>query len=207
MRIRIRIQTHVRMHIEMQEGCAWTHDYVPHCYDASQELYFDHLGSHLRCDVQVRPKYGVLLPGESAELRITIMVNDNAARALARGERELEDVLILHVEGGNDTFISVTGSYLASCYGASLQSLLALTTPARYSEKLTSEVLNLHLPPIPREVWRLCGAILDKGMDEEKIFFICGDEAEVCRPCSPPLLVNLLSEQLRRISRCALFSL
>lgn len=135
--------------------------------------------------MQVRPKYGVLLPGESAELRITIYVGDEAARALARGERELEDVLILHVEGGNDTFISVMGSYLTSCYGASIRSLLALSTPARYSENLSPQVLSLQLPPIPREVWRLCGAILDKGMGEEKIFFICGDEAEVFRPCSP----------------------
>jgi phosphatidylinositol-bisphosphatase len=148
--------------------------------------------------VQVRPKYGVLLPGESAELRITVIVDDKAARALARGERELEDVLILHVEGGNDTFISVTGSYLTSCYGSSIQSLLALTTPARYSENLASEVHNPHLPPIPKEVWRLCGAILDRGMDEEKIFFICGDEAEVFRPCSISSLENFLSQKLRR---------
>lgn len=128
------------------------------------------------------------MPGESAELRLTILVKDDAARALARGDREeLEDVLILHVEGGNDTFVSVTGEFLASCFGSSIQSLLELKTPARFAQDCTSRLPTLHLPPIPREVWRLCGAILEKGMDEDKIFFLCGDETEVCMMKPKPL--------------------
>ena len=56
------------------------------------------------------------MPGERAELRLKICVDDVTARALARGEKELEDMLVLHVEGGNDTFITVTGEVCVVIY-------------------------------------------------------------------------------------------
>lgn len=80
----------------------------------------------------MQPQYGLLMPGESIELRLWVEVEDKTARMLAQGERELEDMLVVHVEGGNDIFISVTGEYLTSAFGASLLQLLKLQGPARF---------------------------------------------------------------------------
>ena len=43
----------------------------------------------------------------------------------------LEDVLVLRVENDNDYFVRVSGSYVMSCFGQSLESLIRMTRCGR----------------------------------------------------------------------------
>ena len=43
----------------------------------------------------------------------------------------LEDILVLHLEGGKDFFISVSGNYIQSSFGQSLEKLVQLHVPIR----------------------------------------------------------------------------
>ncbi|RPB27755.1 hypothetical protein L211DRAFT_890837 [Terfezia boudieri ATCC MYA-4762] len=45
---------------------------------------------------------------------------------LNKGDEELEDILVLHVENGKDTFIPVSGQLMQSCFGRSLQELVSI---------------------------------------------------------------------------------
>ena len=53
------------------------------------------------------------------------------AHRLNAGRESLEDVIIVRVEGGVDSYIAVSGNYLRSSYGMSLQELVLTQVPAR----------------------------------------------------------------------------
>eukprot|EP00903_Cladosiphon_okamuranus_P016392 g15117.t1 len=78
----------------------------------------------------VSPKRGIILPGEKLELQITALVEGSACRAVVNGPtpNELEDILVLRVEGGSDRYISVGGKFAPSVYGRTLQDMTESTS-------------------------------------------------------------------------------
>ena len=48
-----------------------------------------------------------------------------------KDQNKLEDILVLHLEGGKDFFISVSGNYIVSSFGQSLDRLVQLHVPIR----------------------------------------------------------------------------
>lgn len=65
-----------------------------------------------------------LLPGEVANIDITAHVRSiEHVRLLNIGKVKLEDILVLHVDGGRDHFISVHGRWLPTCFGCSVDEL------------------------------------------------------------------------------------
>ncbi|KAG0244691.1 Endonuclease/exonuclease/phosphatase [Mortierella sp. GBAus27b] len=79
----------------------------------------------------VNPPVAMVMPGESAKIHLTVMVNNESAPLLNTGKETLEDILILHLEHGKDYFISVAGSYIRTCFGNSLEWLSRLDRPIR----------------------------------------------------------------------------
>ncbi|KAI7828526.1 Endonuclease/exonuclease/phosphatase [Gamsiella multidivaricata] len=77
------------------------------------------------------PPVGMIMPGESAKLHITVMVDNESAPLLNTGKEKMDDILILHLEHGKDYFISVSGSYVRTCFGNSLEWLSRLDRPIR----------------------------------------------------------------------------
>lgn len=63
------------------------------------------------------------------DIDFEVFVNRSMAPALNSEKEPIEDILVLHLERGKDYFISVTGNYLPSCYGTSIQSLCQLREP------------------------------------------------------------------------------
>ena len=61
----------------------------------------------------------------------TVCVDEDLACHLNSGRDKIEDILVLHLEKGKDFFISVTGNYLPSCFGSSLETLIHLHTYIR----------------------------------------------------------------------------
>ncbi|KAF9432576.1 hypothetical protein BGZ76_010600 [Entomortierella beljakovae] len=81
--------------------------------------------------IWVNPPVGMIMPGDSAKIHLTVMVDNESAPMLNTGKEKLDDILILHLEHGKDYFISVSGSYIRTCFGNSLEWLAKLDRPIR----------------------------------------------------------------------------
>ena len=47
-----------------------------------------------------------ILAGSTKQVRLTVFVDKESARAMNSGDEKLEDILVLHLEGGKDFFVS-----------------------------------------------------------------------------------------------------
>ncbi|EKV12408.1 Phosphatase family protein [Penicillium digitatum] len=108
-----------------------------------------------------------LLPGEVANVDITAYVRSiEHVRLLNIGKVKLEDIIVLHVDGGRDHFISVHGHWLPTCFGCSVDELtrmpeagarsLAKSNTPHPSSTAGSKEIRLSAP---RELFRLTEAI------------------------------------------------
>ena len=64
--------------------------------------------------IQVSQQNGLLLPGESINITLTVRVDKKTAQALHLGRELLEDVLILRIENSGDDY-GPASSFCASC--------------------------------------------------------------------------------------------
>ena len=60
-----------------------------------------------------------------------MFVAPEVAGDVMKDQNKLEDILVLHLEGGKDFFISVSGNYILSSFGQSLERLVQLHVPIR----------------------------------------------------------------------------
>ncbi|KAI8596049.1 Endonuclease/exonuclease/phosphatase [Dissophora ornata] len=81
--------------------------------------------------IWVNPPVAMIMPGESAKIHLTVMVDNESAPLLNTGKEKMDDILILHLEHGKDYFISVSGTYIRTCFGNSLEWLSRLDRPIR----------------------------------------------------------------------------
>ena len=75
------------------------------------------------------PSRGFLMPGENSYIVLEVLVDKNTAWTLNSGSDTLYDILVLHLEGGKDIFITVSGQYQKSCFGCSIEALIHLHQP------------------------------------------------------------------------------
>ena len=94
-------------------------------------------------------------------------MDNNSAVALNLGAEKIEDILILHLENGKDFFISITGDYLVTCFGMSLNMLVRLPDPVRKSAgAIVAYQRNPRQLPklsVPKELWRMMDYIFQHG--------------------------------------------
>ncbi|CAN9513823.1 unnamed protein product [Ophioblennius macclurei] len=127
------------------------------------------------------PPKGFIAQGGSVDIDLEVFVNRSTAPELNCGKQQIEDILVLHLERGKDYFISVTGNYLPSCYGTSIQSLCQLRDPIRYMPQ--NVLLELTETPrsespdnaekaldIPKELWMMVDHLFHKAVKQEDIF-------------------------------------
>ncbi|ETM99496.1 hypothetical protein PPTG_18747 [Phytophthora nicotianae INRA-310] len=84
--------------------------------------------------LSVAPMFGMIPPREKMEISITALVDVNVAHGLTSGEETLDDTMILRVENGRDYFLVVSGQYANSCFGSSLEQLVACSEPIRQAK-------------------------------------------------------------------------
>ncbi|KAI9918453.1 hypothetical protein PsorP6_011959 [Peronosclerospora sorghi] len=87
--------------------------------------------------LSVSPLFGMIPPKESMTICIHALVDETVAPGLTRGTETLDETLILRVENGRDYFLVVSGQYATSCFGTSVEQLVASVEPMRYT-KLTT---------------------------------------------------------------------
>lgn len=89
------------------------------------------------------------------DIDLEVFVNRSTAPDLNSGTEQIEDILVLHLERGKDYFISVSGNYLPSCFGTSINSLCQMREPIQdmppetLKELVSVSLLRRATVPVP----------------------------------------------------------
>ncbi|KAI6652637.1 hypothetical protein LOD99_4422 [Oopsacas minuta] len=92
--------------------------------------------------LSISPESSVINTTESIELQFTIEIKEEIASTLDK-DKNLEDILILHLEGGKDFFITIQATYIASCFGSSLEYLSHLRVPFFQARVPTGNLIDV----------------------------------------------------------------
>ena len=145
----------------------------------------------------VEPNNGFVMPGDKCDVSIQIRVDKKTAGPLTSGQDQLYEILVLHLVGGKDIFITVSGEYQRSTFGASIEALVRMTVPI--CELTVSAILQLEGTtsptkgldeadagkitndpyPVPKELWFLCDLITSLGLQQENLFLQPGLRSEI----------------------------
>ncbi|XP_069133759.1 inositol polyphosphate 5-phosphatase OCRL-like isoform X2 [Argopecten irradians] len=151
--------------------------------------------SHCRPWMEVTPTQSVVVPGEGCEIQLKAYVDENSVGKLSSGEDKIEDILVLHLHGGKDFFISVGGGYIPSSFGSSIQALIQMHGPIK--EVPVAQLIEIEQPgslekrdltasggrlyAIPKEIWRLVDHIWKAGKQEPGLFERSGLQTDVAK--------------------------
>ncbi|XP_068106092.1 inositol polyphosphate 5-phosphatase OCRL isoform X2 [Hyperolius riggenbachi] len=144
--------------------------------------------------LRAEPCEGYLEPNESVEISLEVYVSKDSVTLLNSGQDTIEDILVLHLDRGKDYFLTVTGSYLVSAFGTSLEALCRMKRPIReipVTRLIDLEKAVLHMLPedgddaaekplkIPKEVWLLVDHLYKNACHQEDLFQTPGRQEEL----------------------------
>lgn len=135
--------------------------------------------------LSIKPFTGFIKPGEKCDIRLEVFVDKKSACKLNSGEDTVYDILVLHLEGGKDIFITVTGCYERSCFGSSIEALVHIAVPIR--EIPVGRIIELEnnknpsdkLYSIPKEIWLLVDRLYRHGTKTPGLFETPGLHSEI----------------------------
>ncbi|KAG2058062.1 DNase I-like protein [Suillus hirtellus] len=120
--------------------------------------------------LKIDPVVGLLRPGESSIITVTVFVDNSPASRLNLLPPRLDSTLILHTALGKDHFISVTGEYQYTCFANKLARLTRLPCPVRSMKSPNDQVPAQHLVNAPREIMRLINWLMTYVTDPSDLF-------------------------------------
>lgn len=135
--------------------------------------------------LHIEPYTGFIKPGEKCDIKLEVYVDKKTACKLNSGEDKLYDILVLHLEGGKDIFITVTGTYERSCFGSSMEALVHIPVPIReIPVGRLVELENNKNPsqepyPVPKEIWHLVDKLYRHGIKTPGLFETPGLHSEI----------------------------
>ncbi|XP_063845659.1 inositol polyphosphate 5-phosphatase OCRL-like isoform X4 [Scylla paramamosain] len=135
----------------------------------------------------VRPYMGFIVPGDKCDVSLEVLVDKQTASQLNCGADKLYDILVLHLDGGKDLFITVTGTYERSCFGSSINALVHMNKPfkevpvARLIDLESSYPKELSEMPyaVPKELWYLVNHLHSHALEVKGIFNYRGLQKEI----------------------------
>lgn len=130
--------------------------------------------------LSIKPYESFLKPGEKCDVDLEVFVDKRIAYKLNAGKDKIYDILVLHLEGGKDFFIIVSGTYIPGCFGASLEALVRIPDPITdlpvedLFELENSLLNNSKVKPqqleIPKEIFVLIDHLYKFGLTQEELF-------------------------------------
>uniref|UniRef100_A0A8C7HN55 phosphoinositide 5-phosphatase n=1 Tax=Oncorhynchus kisutch TaxID=8019 RepID=A0A8C7HN55_ONCKI len=134
--------------------------------------------------LRAEPSEGFLEPNETLEIFLDVYVSKDSVTLLNLGEDAIEDILVLHLDRGKDYFITISGNYLPSCFGTSLETLCHIKKPIR--EVPITKLIDLEKSrvsflmvdsagtedkplKIPKEVWLLVNHLFTMSCQQPQI--------------------------------------
>ncbi|XP_066285621.1 type II inositol 1,4,5-trisphosphate 5-phosphatase-like isoform X1 [Branchiostoma lanceolatum] len=171
--------------------------------------------------LSVEPYLGFIMPGDSYPIEFEVYVNKNTAARLNSGEDRLEDILVLHLDGGKDYFVTVQGDYIPSCFGSSIEALCNMRGPIREvpvarlvdleagSPSKTSSEDSFDPLPIPKEIWLLVDHLYKHALHQEDLFQQPGlhSEIEEIRDCLDTGMPDTIPGRPHSVAECLLMFL
>ncbi|XP_051155862.1 inositol polyphosphate 5-phosphatase OCRL [Leptopilina boulardi] len=126
--------------------------------------------------LKIKPYFGFIEPGEKCDVKLKVLVDKRSACKLNSGEDKLYDILVLHLEGGKDIFVTVTGTYERSCFGSSMEALVHIPVPIR--EVPIGRIMELENNKnpsqepyaVPKEIWLLVDRLYRHGIKTPGLF-------------------------------------
>ncbi|XP_061301573.1 inositol polyphosphate 5-phosphatase OCRL isoform X2 [Pezoporus flaviventris] len=144
--------------------------------------------------LRAEPCEGYLEPDESTDISLDVYVSKDSVTLLNSGEDKIEDILVLHLDRGKDYFLTISGTYLPSCFGTSLEALCRMRRPIRevpvtklidleksvpQMGSLDSEEDGGTLLQVPKEVWLLVDHLFKHACHQEDLFQTPGMQEEL----------------------------
>ncbi|NXN94353.1 OCRL phosphatase, partial [Rhinopomastus cyanomelas] len=152
--------------------------------------------------LRAEPCEGYLEPDESMDISLDVYVSKDSVTLLNSGEDKIEDILVLHLDRGKDYFLTISGTYLPSCFGTSLEALCRMRRPIRevpvtklidlgedsFLEKeknvlqmgsLDSEEAGETPLQVPKEIWLLVDHLFKHACQQEDLFQTPGMQEEL----------------------------
>ncbi|XP_029476002.1 type II inositol 1,4,5-trisphosphate 5-phosphatase isoform X2 [Rhinatrema bivittatum] len=168
------------------------------------------------------PSKGFLMQGAEAVIDLELFVNKSTATQLNSGEDSIEDILVLHLAGGKDYFLSVSGNYLPSCFGSSIQALCYMREPIR--DLSAASIRELTLMPlhikddfyvqdkpldIPKEIWMMVDHMYRNVSLQEDLFQQPGlrSDFEAIRDCLDTGMPDTLPGSIHSVAEALLLFL
>ncbi|WWC85634.1 uncharacterized protein L201_000500 [Kwoniella dendrophila CBS 6074] len=131
------------------------------------------------------PATAVVEPGQDMSLKVVIDVDEVWSSRLTSGAEDINDVLVLQITGGKDTFITIQANYLPSIVSLPLHVLSILPSPIRQVHLTDRKVLARPLAPSAtngeapakpvRDLWRLLEYLMANGKGIEGLWVNKGD--------------------------------
>ncbi|KAF0754717.1 inositol polyphosphate 5-phosphatase OCRL-1 [Aphis craccivora] len=135
--------------------------------------------------LRIEPFTSFIDPGEKCDITLEVLIDKKSAYKMISGQDKLYDILVLHLEGGKDIFITVTGNYERSCFGCSLETLCYLKVPIKnipFGKLMELENNKSNFTsdpyPVPKEVWYLVDHLYRHGLKQEHLFEQSGLRSE-----------------------------
>ncbi|ELT95411.1 hypothetical protein CAPTEDRAFT_130250 [Capitella teleta] len=182
--------------------------------------------------LSVEPSKAVISVGAKCEVHLSVYVNKDTGPSLNSGKARIEDILVLHLDGGKDLFITVSGNYIPSSFSSSIETLVRMFKPVTDVEtgsliEIVSASTSLqHLiltidqasspnpsedPPldIPKEIWRLVDHLYKYGMEQDELFRQPGlhSEIQLIRDCLDQGKPRLLPGSVHSVAEALLLFL
>ncbi|KAI5738999.1 hypothetical protein M8J77_013669 [Diaphorina citri] len=138
--------------------------------------------------LHIEPYMGFILPGEKCDVKLEVYVDKRCASKMNSGQDKIYDILVLHLEGGKDLFITVTGSYERSVFGCSIETLVQLNVPLRdvalgklieLESSKDSGTLSNTSYSVPKEIWFLVDHLYRHGLKQQNLFEHPGLPSEI----------------------------
>lgn len=144
--------------------------------------------------LRAEPCEGYLEPNETVDISLDVYVSKDSVTLLNSGEDKIEEILVLHLDRGKDYFLTISGSYLPSCFGTSLEALCRMRRPIRevpIPKLIDLEKSLLDLVPqdseesserplhVPKEIWILVDHLFKNACRQEDLFQTPGLQDEL----------------------------
>ncbi|XP_076049020.1 type II inositol 1,4,5-trisphosphate 5-phosphatase-like isoform X2 [Oratosquilla oratoria] len=137
--------------------------------------------------LNIRPYINFIMPGDKCDISLEVLVDKRTAAQLNAGLDKLYDILVLHLEGGKDLFITINGDYERSCFGSSIEALVHMNIP--FKEVPIAKLIDLESPQpkeqiempyaVPKELWYLVNHLHSHALQIEGLFTTPGLHKEI----------------------------
>ncbi|KAL1459505.1 hypothetical protein WDU94_011477 [Cyamophila willieti] len=136
--------------------------------------------------LRIEPYTGFIDPGDKCDVKLVVYVDKRCASKINSGQDKISDILVLHLEGGKDLFITVQGTYERSVFGCSIETLVHLNVPLREisPDKLkelerSRDSSSVSTYSVPKEIWFLVDHLYRNGLKQQNLFEHPGLPSEV----------------------------